>query len=125
MTLKRYHQIRIVIVISLAIAVSNSIVVRNYPLAVTLIAVASLVLMHLRGKVQGVIADERDRALMGTSALIAMRVYAWLALAAVFVFLALGETSATFDKTANVLAFSTCALMLIYSIVFSFLTKAK
>ncbi len=125
MSLQRYNQIRIAIAIILAIAIGQSIAARNYMLPIALIPVASLILLYVRGRLKGVIADERDRVIAGKSALIAMHIYAWFAVAAAFVFFALGETNATFEMAANLLAFSTCALLLVYSMVFYFLAKTK
>lgn len=118
MNLKRYNQIRIAIVIILAIAVSQSLVLENYFLPPVLTALALLAHMYLRGKVKEVIADERDRHIGGESAMLTVQVFSWAGVVAMFILYALSGKNPDYKLAAQVLAFLVFGLLLTYSIIF-------
>lgn len=125
LTLKQYQIVRLIIVIVLAACFSNLIVLKNYFLPIALLILASLVLMYLRKKVKGVIADERDYQIGGKAALLAMQVCSWIGVVAMFVFYAFSDTNPFYQPIAMTLAFSICILMLVYSVIFRYYERIK
>ena len=123
LTLKQYQKIRLVAVIILAMAFGNLIVLKSFFIAIGLLAVSSLLLMYLRKQVKGVLADERDYAIGGKAALLAIQIYSWIAVVCMFAFYALSDKNQYYYPIAMTLAFSTCLLMIGYSIIFRFLNK--
>lgn len=123
LTLKQYNTIRLIIVFILAMFIGNMIVLKNYFLPLILIAVASILLFSLRKKVKGVLADERDYELGGKSALLAMQIYSWTAVVAMFVFLAFSDINPVYSAIAQTLSFSVCYFMLLYSAIFGYYNK--
>lgn len=123
MTLKRYQTIRLVTVVILASVFSQSIVLRSYLVPVAVLVVASLLLMYLRRQVDEVVADERDYATGGKAALMAIQIYAWIAVAVMFVLYALRDINPSYEPIGMTLAFSTCLLMMLYGIIFRYYNK--
>lgn len=86
---------------------------------------SALVLMLLRRQVKGVIADERDWAVGGKSALLSIQIYAWLATISMFVLYGLRDINPAYEPIAITLAFSTCLLMLVYAVIFKYYNHFK
>jgi len=125
MTLKKYQQIKLIITVAIAIIFSQAILYQNYLIPLATLVVASLVLIWLRRQVKEVIADERDYALAGKSASWAIQIYSWVAVVAMFVLYAFKDLNPSYEPVAMTLAFSTCLLMFIYSLIFNFHNKIK
>lgn len=125
LTLKQYQIARIITVIILAASFSSFIALKNYFLPIALLVVASLLLMFLRKKVKGVLADERDYQIGGKAALLAIQICSWIGVVVMFVLYALSDTNIYFQPVGMTLAFSVCALMLIYSITFRIISRIK
>jgi len=85
LTLKQYQVARIIIIIILAACFSNLITLKNYFLPIALLVVASLLLMYLRKRVKGVLADERDYQIGGKAALLAMQIFSWMGVVVMFI----------------------------------------
>lgn len=120
MTLKNYKLIKLGFVFVLAIIFSQAIVLKNYIIPIAVMIASSLILMWLRRQVKGVIADERDYATGGRSALLAIQIYAWIASVSMLVLYALRDINPAYEPIALTLAFSTCILMLLYSFIFRY-----
>ena len=125
MTLKKYHQIRLIVVITLSILVSQSLVLKNYLIPAFAVVIASLTLMLFRRQVKEVLADERDYANAGRAAFLAIQVYSWLTVIPMFILYAFRDTNPGYEPVALTLAFSTCILMIMYSLIFNFQAKVK
>jgi len=125
MTLKKYQQIKLAIVVVIAIIFSQSIVFQNYLVPIATLVISSLVLILLRHQVKEVLADERDYALAGKSASWTIQIYSWIAVIAMFILYAFKDLNPSYEPIALTLAYSTCALMLIYSLIFKFINKIK
>ena len=125
MTLKQYQRVRLVFVIVLAIIFSQSIIFKNYLIPIAVMIASALFLMYLRRRVKGVIADERDWALGGKSALLSIQIYAWLATISMFVLYGLRDINPSYEPIAMTLAFSTCILMLVYAVIFRYYSHFK
>lgn len=125
MTLKKYQKIRLILTVFMAVIFSQSIVLQNYLIPITTLIIGSLFLILLRRQVKEVIADERDYALAGKSASWAIQVYSWIAVVAMLIFYAFQDLNPAYKPIAMTLAYSTCFLMLVYSLIFKFQSKAK
>jgi uncharacterized membrane protein len=123
MTLKQYQRIKLIVTVILAFVFSQAIVLKTYILPIALLIASSLLLLMLRRKVKEIVADERDYATAGKSALWAMQIYSWVAVIAMFIFYALEDINPAYEPIAITLAFSTCLLMLLYSIIFRYYNK--
>lgn len=130
MTLKTYQQLRLTITAVIAIIFSQSLIFRNFFVPVITVILAWIGLTFLRRQVKEVIADERDYQVSGQSAMWAMQIYSWVSVIIMFVLYATRDLNPGFEPVAVTLAYSTCFLMLVYSLIFKFhdrllLTKKK
>lgn len=124
MTLKRYRTIKLAIVFVIAFIFSQSIINKNYIIPLITLALSSLLLIQLRKKVTDIIADERDYTNGGKAALLAMQIYSWVAVVAMFVLYASRDLNPIYEPVGMTLAYSTCLLMIIYTVVFSIYNKS-
>ena len=125
MTLKQYKKVKIFIVIVLAMFFSQALYLKNYYIPIAVLVAASLLMMWLRRQVKEVVADERDYAVAGKAALLAIQIFGWCAAVMMFVFYGLRETNPAFEPIGMTLAYSTCILMLLYSLIFRYYEKIK
>lgn len=125
MTIKEYQKIKLVFVFVLAFIFSQTIYFKNYLIPIALMIVSSLILMFLRRRVSGVIADERDYATGGRAALLAIQIYGWGAAMAMFVLYALRDINPAYELIAMTLAFSTCIIMFLYAVIFRYFNNFK
>jgi uncharacterized membrane protein len=125
LSIKQYRNIKLVSVFILAVIFSQAVIYKNFFIAVAFLLVFSLLLFFLRRRVSGVLADERDYALAGKSAILAIQVYSWLAVIAMFLLYSLADINPFYQSIAMTLAFSTTILMLLYSLVFNYHNKFK
>lgn len=125
MNQKTYQKWRIIIVFILAMIFSQSIVRGNYIIPVVLMIIASLILWYLRGRVNGVLADERDYTLAGKAALLAIQVFGWLASMATLFFYSQRAVNPMYEPIGLTLSYSVLFLFLVYGIVFRYYNKFK
>lgn len=125
MTLKKYQKIRIVSTIILAIIVSQSILFKNFIIPFIGMVIVALTLMYFRRQVKEIIADERDHINAGQSAVVAIQVYSWIAVTIMLLLYAFSDLNPSYMPVAQTLAYSTCALMFINSMVFKYQNKIK
>lgn len=125
LTTKQYQKIKLGAVIILAMVFSQSIVYKNFFIPVALLVVGSLVLLYLRKQVKEVIVDERDKVSGGKAAILAIQIYAWMAVIAMFLLYSLADLNPYYNSIAMTLAFSTTILMLLYSVIFNYYNKMK
>lgn len=118
MTLSQYKKVRIVTAMILGAVFSQAIIFNKIIIPVVVLAIASLFLFYLRKKVKGVIADERDYSVAGKSALLAIQLFSTTSTIIMLFFYYARKINAIYEPIAMVLAFSVCALMLVYSIIF-------
>lgn len=123
MHLKTYTTVRLVTVFFLAMACGIAGSTQNYFWAIPAIIVATLFLFFIRGKVKEIIADERDYEIGGKAARFAIQIYSWIAVVAMFILLAQKNLNPSYEPIAYTLAYSTCLLLITYSIVFRYYAK--
>lgn len=122
-SLKTYQIIKLVMVVALAITFSQLFLYKNYLLAIALLVLFSLVMLWLRRQVKEIVADERDYVIGGKAALLSIQIYSWFAVIAMFVFYGLSDYNPAYKPMGIVLAFSTCILMLVYSVLFRYYSR--
>lgn len=120
MSLKTYRTIRIIITMVTAMIFSSMLVMKNFFIPVATLAVSAVVLLYLRSRVEEVLADERDYTIGGRAALLSMQVFAWIGALGSFFFYALRDTNPAYEPIGMTLAFSTCALLFLYTLIFRF-----
>lgn len=125
MTLKKYQKIKLFITVVIAVIFSQAIIYNNYLIPLATLVVASLVLIWLRRQVKEVIADERDYVNAGKSASWAIQIYSWIAVVTMFILYSFKNLNPAYEPIAMTLAFSTCLLMFVYSLIFKFQNKIK
>lgn len=123
MTFKHYHILRLLMVMALSAFIAFSVVQKEFFWPVVAIAIAMLVLLFLRRRVKGVLADERDYTIGGKAALWSIQIFSGVAVVLMFVLLAKQDADPSFRIVADVLAYATCALMLLYSLIFAVLRR--
>lgn len=124
-SLKRYQQIRIGIMIIIAIVVSQSLMFENYFIPIITIIIWWLALFLLRSKVKEIIADERDYAIAGNAATLTIKIFSFAAAIMIFVFYAMKQVNPSYETIAITLSITVCILMLLYSCIFTYLHKDK
>ncbi|MDD5438305.1 MAG: DUF2178 domain-containing protein [Patescibacteria group bacterium] len=123
MNLKTYTTVRLVTVFVLAMVCGMAVSTQNYFLALPAIIIASLLLFLVRSKVKEIIADERDYEIGGKAARFAIQIYSWIAVVAMFLLLWQKNLNPSYEPVAYTLAYSTCLLLLVYSLVFRYHAK--
>ncbi len=123
MDLKIYSYVRLGVVTLLAAFCGVAVSTQNYFLALPAIIVAALFLFLIRGKVKEIIADERDYEIGGKAARFAIQIYSWIAVVAMFILLSQKNLNPSYEPIAYTLAYSTCLLLLTYSIIFRYYAK--
>lgn len=125
MNQKTYQTWRIIIVFVLAMVFSQSIIRGNYIIPVVLMVASSLVLWYIRGRVKGVLADERDYAMAGKAALLAIQVFGWLAAMSTLIFYSQRAVNPMYETIGLTLSYSVLFLFLVYGVVFRYYNKFK
>ena len=125
MTLKKYQQIKLVIIVIISIIFSQAIIYQNYLIPLITLIISSLGLIWLRRQVKEVVADERDYSNAGKSVSLAIQIYSWITVVAMFVLYSFKDLNPSYEPIAMTLAYSTCLLMVIYSFIYKFQNKIK
>ena len=123
MSLKRFKLVKILVIIALAITVSQSILYNNYIIPIFAVAVSFALLMSCKRRVKEVIADERDYEIGGKAARVAIQIFSWIAVVIMFVLYSYRDASSVCEAIGLTLAYSVCFLMILYSALFYFFNK--
>lgn len=122
-SLKTYNKIRLVFVVITAFLISQSVILENYIFPIFLVIILSLILFFLRSKVSEIVADERDYLIAWKSAILSIQIFSWILVISMFLFYYFKNTNSSFEIIAQTLWFVVCILVLLYSFIFSFLTR--
>lgn len=123
MTLKTFKRLQIGIAIIIAITIGQSIIRNNYIIPLVIVILGTLVMLFARRYVKEIIADERDYLNAGRAATLSLQIYAWVAVIVMFIFYSQRASNIAYDAIGQTLAYSTCFLMLLYSILFRYFNK--
>lgn len=118
MKIKTYQRIKLGLVVVLAVTFSQAIIIENFVIPIALLLVGSLILLYLRKQVDEIIADERDWTVAGKSALLAMQIFSWIGVVAMFAFNSMANTDPCYLVISRTLAFAVMFLMLTYVVVY-------
>ena len=125
MTLNTYKKVKIAVAFVLALIFSQALVYNNYLIPIATMIIASLILMYLRRRVKGIIADERDYSTAGKASILAVQIYSWTAAISMFILYAYRDFNPAYEPVALTLAYSTCILLILYSLIFRYYNTFK
>lgn len=125
MTLKTYKTIQIIVAVILGITFSRAIAANNMTVPIIATMASILVLLLLRRRVKEMIADERDWSVGGKAAFLSLQIYPWVAVVGMIVLFINRDLNPSYEPIAFTLAFSTCFLMILYSVIFKYHDKFK
>ncbi|MFA5750806.1 MAG: DUF2178 domain-containing protein [Candidatus Paceibacterota bacterium] len=125
MSKKQFKIIQICIAVILALIFSQSIILENYFIPIIAVLIGLGLLLWLKTKVKDVLADERDWQIGGKSAILSLQIFSGVMVPIIFVLYILKDTNPTFEPIAMALSFSVVFIMLLYSLIFTYLSKYK
>ncbi len=102
---------------------AQAVILNNYILAIVAVVSAIVIIVASKKKVKQVLSDERDYALAGKAARISLSIFSVVGAVITSVFMFLRDTNPAYEIIGSVMAYSVCALLLIYSIAFKFYEK--
>jgi len=102
---------------------AQAVIFNNYILAAIAVISAVAVIFVSRKKVKGVLTDERDYAISGKAAKLSLSIFSVGGAIVTFIFMSLRSMNPIYEITGSVLAYSVCALLLLYSAIFTFYEK--
>ena len=120
MTAKQFKLAKVITTIIVAIIVGQNVVKQEFFIPIVAVVLAALILFYLKSRVKEVLVDERDWKAAGKAAVLTIQIYGWLMMMAVFIFYSQQEKNPAFAPIAVTLAYSTCALLLFYALIFRF-----
>jgi len=120
MTLKQFERTKWVLALILGALMAMSITLKIYLIAVFSVLIAILLMLVLKHQVKEVLADERDYEISGKAAKWTMNIYCAFAVILAFTFLIARDFSPNFVLVGTTLAYSACALLLLYSLIFKY-----
>lgn len=109
----------------LATLVGWSATRQNYVIPIVAMTFTIVLLFYLQGRVKEIIADERDYEVGGRAARLAITVFSWIIIIAMFSLLAFGEQNPEFKALAVALGYSVCLLLFLYAIFFRYYNKVS
>ena len=118
MDYKIFRVIKAIIAFAFAFLIAVSVVLNNVILALVAAVVLIAISFTLNHKVRGVLNDERGYANAGKAARLALSVFS---LTGAILGLALMFTH--YETIGSVISYSVCALLLLYSMLFSYYEK--
>lgn len=123
MTLQQFNAARLIIALIVAAVVGQAVVQNKYMLAMAALFIAIILMRLFKRRVTEVIEDERDHEIAGRAALIAMKTFAICGSIVTLVLLSLRQNYPAYEAAGSVLAYATCAILLLYSFVYNYLVK--
>lgn len=123
MTTKTFAVIRTLTAFFLASVMAQAIIYNNYVLAIVAVVGAIVVVMTSKKKVNGVMVDERVIAISGNAARFSINIFSVVGSGLMFVLMFFRDSNQTYYVIASVLAYSICALLLLYSLTFKYYEK--
>ncbi len=123
MTQKSFKFVRIITAFLLAMIMAQAVIFNNYILAIVAVISAVAVIFISKKKVKGVLTDERDHAIAGKAARLSLSIFSVAGAVITFVFMSLRNANPVYEAVGSILAYSVCALLLLYSVIFTFYEK--
>jgi uncharacterized membrane protein len=105
----------------LAAIVAWSVIAQNMMVAVAGVSATMILLYLLRKRVKEVMIDERVHRISQMASRTTLQVFGWVSAASAFILIAFGRTISTgFEQAGYTLAYATCALLLMYSVLYKY-----
>jgi uncharacterized membrane protein len=123
MTSKQFLFVRLLVVVLIAATVSSFIVAGNYIVPIMAAVTGAILLYSMKKKVKGVMEDERDYEVAGKAARYSITIFTAIASLVIIVLFSQREGNPQFELVGAVLAYSICALMILYSLIFKYYQK--
>jgi len=123
MTLKKFRILKIAIAMLLSALVAQAVVIDNFYLALAAVLIAMGLILGLKRQVKEVMADERDYEIAGKAARYALTVFSIISSSAVLILTFFKEAHPIFETAGAILAYAVCFLLLLNSLIFSYLSK--
>lgn len=123
MTSKQFIFVRLLVVMLIASTISSFIIAGNYMVPIIVAITGAITLYAMKKKVKDVIEDERDYEVAGKAARYAITVYTAISSLVIIVLFSQREGRPEFELVGSVLAYSICALMILYSLIFKYYQK--
>lgn len=121
MTYKRFRQAKVVLSAILATIMAQAVIFYNYYLAIAAVLASVAISMLLRRSVKEITTDERDYEVVGRAARYSITVHAVVTSAAAAVFLFMRNIDPVYEIIGSVLAYSSCALLILMSTFYTIL----
>ncbi|MFA5878504.1 MAG: DUF2178 domain-containing protein [Candidatus Staskawiczbacteria bacterium] len=123
MTNKTFVVIRMLTAFFLAAVMAQAIIYNNYVLAIVAVVGAVVVIMTSKRQVRGVMVDERVLLVGGNAARASMSIFSVVGAGLMFILMFFRDANQNYYIIASVLAYSICALLLLYSVIFKYYEK--
>jgi uncharacterized membrane protein len=121
MEVGRYRRYAALVTAILAAVVAYSVIAQNMMAAVAGVSVGMILLYLLRRRVEEVIVDERVHRISQMASRTTLQMFGWVSAASAFILIAFGRTISTgFEQAGYALAYATCALLLLYSVLYKY-----
>lgn len=125
MNYKRYTAYKVLITIILAIIIGIFVTIGNFVVSLVAFLVAIVLMFLLRKNVNAKLTDERMDIIGGKAARIVMTASALLMAAGGIVLISLRNTHPQYLIIGNILIYTECGMMLLYSILFRYYSNRK
>lgn len=123
MTQKTFTFIRMLTAFFLASIMAQAVIFHNYILALIAIIGAIVVMWASKKKVTEVMVDERVLSIGGKAARLTMSIFAVTGAAISFVLMFSRVSNPSYELVGSVLAYSVCAILILYSVIFKYYEK--
>lgn len=122
---KKYKWYKIILVILLAIIMGGFVALGNFIIPLIVFFIAVVLMFFLKKNVDSVLTDERVEKASGKASRIVMVTSAMLMAVAGIILVASREISPIYLLIGNILLYTECGMMLLYSILFKIFSKRK
>ncbi|VVB79061.1 Uncharacterised protein [uncultured archaeon] len=122
---KRYKLYQILLTIVLAALIGIFVTMGNFVIPLIVFAIAVLVMFVLKKNVNFKLTDERLETFSGKASRVAMTAFAFAMSIVGIVLISLRNVYPQYLLLGNVLIYSECGMILLYSILFKYYSKKK
>jgi uncharacterized membrane protein len=123
MKLKQYRFYKLLIVMILSAIVSSFVVAGNFIVPLAMLLVVVLIMFILKRSVNEVMADERIELITGRASRLTFTIATFLIAIAGLILIALRDKYPQYYIIGNVLAYLTCGMLFLYSVIFNYYSK--
>jgi uncharacterized membrane protein len=120
---KQYTFYKLLIVIILAIIASTFVTLGNFVIPLVVFFIAVVLMFFLKKNVDAILTDERINAASGKASRIVITTFAFLMAIAGIILISLRNTYPQGLIIGNILIYTECGMMLLYSILFKYYSK--